>query len=146
MEFYIKAAVELARTRGVEKLSRDGLSEHLGIPAGSFAHKMGVSYTAFMSQVVDRIPLHELRGASCRMPPGLRRRQVLAHAVELSKARAYWTLSAQAVADAAGISRANLARLYTLPELRKAVIQWAIETDDAELIAQARTAKDPLVK
>lgn len=143
--FYIHQAVSLAKQHGAHNLNRELLCDHLGIPAGSFAHTMGVSYREFMDEVVEHLPLDLVRSGSVRMLPSLRKRQILAHAIDLSREHMYWGISAQQVADAAGISKANLARLYTLPELRQRVVEWAIEEQDEELLAQARTAKDKLL-
>lgn len=146
MEFYIKKTLELARKIGAHNLTRETLAGHFGISAGSFTYSMGVPYSEFMNQVAKRIPLEELaHGSRVRMLPSFRKRQVLAHAIALAREHFYFRLTAQQVADAAGISKANLARLYTLPKLREAIVTWAVENDDPVIIAQARTAGDPLI-
>lgn len=144
-QFYIKQALQLADQHGAHNINRELLCKHLRIPAGSFKHTMGISYGEFMDAVVEQLPLDQVRDGSVRMLPSLRRRQVLAHAIDLSRDHMYWGITAQQVADAAGISKANLARLYTLPALREAVVRWALANEDAELLAQARTVKDKLL-
>lgn len=145
---YINHTVDLIKKVGVGGINREVLSEHLGIAPGSFAHCMGESYSAFMGKVAAHVPLGLFgpKGGSQRMIPALRRRQLLAGAVALSKKHCYWGISAQMVADWAGVSKPNFARLYTIAELRKDVVLWAIENQDQTILAQAKSANDPILK
>ncbi len=145
LEHYVNKAVALAKREGVHTLSRERLSEHFQIPAGSFAYAMGVSYTEFMNRVAAELPLEQCKLSGARMSPELRKKQILANAVECAREHKYWGFSRKQVADRAGISEANVARLFTTAALREAVVRYGIEHNDADILAQARANNDKLL-
>jgi len=145
LQHYIKKAVELARQEGVHTLNRDTLSAHFEMPAGSFAYAMGCSYSEFMAKVADELPLELCAQPGARMQPALRRKQIIACAVELARTHKYWGFSRKQVADLAGISEANVSRLFTTAQLREAVVRYGIESKDKEILAQARANDDKLL-
>lgn len=144
-EHYINKAVELAKAEGVHTLSRERLSDYFGIPAGSFAYAMGCRYREFMEEVAARLPLDVCLNTGPRLQPAIRRKQILACAVELAREHTYWAFSRKQVADLAGISEANVSRLYTTKQLRAAVVQYGIDHADPVLLAQARANNDKLL-
>lgn len=142
---FLKKAIRLASEEGLHTLNRERLCAALGVSPGSFAHVTGVSYTTFLREVAYRLPLDHMRGGAARMDSAIRRRQVLAHAIDLARKFGYSRITAEQVADAAGICRANLARVYSMPELRGEVVRHAVNTRDKQLLQQARDNNDPLI-
>lgn len=143
--FYITKAVELVQEIGLDNLSREVLSDRLQVPAGSFSHTMGLSYKDFLTTLFDHLPFSCFEVKGGRLPPSYRKQQVLAHAVKIARDRGYWAVRRKQVADKAGVSEPTVSRLFTLAELRQAIVQHAITTNDEIILAQAKAARDPLV-
>lgn len=148
-KLYIDKAVEYALQNGAPSLTRENVCRDVfGIPEGSFRHTIGMPFRDFIEEVAERLPLDMsiMGGRGARLLPAIRERQLLACAVALSRENMYFRITRSQVAELAGVSGATVANSYSMPELRAAVVKWAIANDDAELIAQARVAKDPLLK
>lgn len=144
---YLEQAQKFATKAGMGQLSRASVCKYLGIETGSFRHHVGMSYTEFVASIAESIPL------GTRLPPGttrasatLRKKQVLACAVELSKQHGYAKLNRDQLAEKVGTSVGNVARFYTMAELREAVVRYAVEHGVTEIVEQARANGDPLVK
>lgn len=145
IEHYVKRVIEHTVKEGLHVTTREQVCAFLGISTGSFKHIMGVPYTDFINRVIDALPLEACTAAGVRLQPALRRKQVIACAVELSREHKYWGFSRKQVADAAGISETTLCRLITLSKLREEVVRYGIATRDKQLIAQAQAKNDKLL-
>lgn len=144
---YLEQAEKFATKAGIGQLTRASLCKYLGIETGSFRHHVGMSYTEFVDAVADKLPL------GTRLPPGttrasatLRRRQVLACAVEMAKHVGYARITREQLAEKVGTTVGNLSRSYTMAELREAVVRYAVEHGVTEIVEQARANGDPLIQ
>lgn len=143
---YLEQATKFAKKAGLGQLSRASVCKYLGIETGSFRHHVGMSYGEFVDSVADQLPLGtQLPPGTTRTSATLRRRQVLGCAVELSKQVGYARFTRDQLAEAVGTTVGNLARSYTMAELREAVVRYAVEHDVPEIVEQARANGDPLV-
>lgn len=142
---YLKKAAEFVREHGPQAISREALCAHLGVPPGSFTYVTGMAYNEFIIALARTMPISTDPLGQGRIHPELRKRQILACAVELSKEHGYARITRKQVAARAGTSEPNVARLYSMPALREAVIRHALEHRIASIVAQAKAANDPLV-
>lgn len=139
-----KIAQAIIKTEGVMGLSRDRICEIAGIPAGSFAHYAGCSYGEFLAPFITKMPLTTTPPKAGRINRALRMNHLLGCAVHLAKMHGYGCLTRRTVAELAGVSESNVARLYTVPELRTAVLQHAIKHKILDIVAQGIHNGDPL--
>jgi hypothetical protein len=146
-KFYIDAVVNMAKEGGGGMLTREKICEALEVAPGSFAHKMGVSYSDFIEELGEALPLDIDMSALVgrRLSPVLRKRQILGCAVKLAEERGYYRVTRKLLAHAAGISEASVAQHFTMPQLREAIVKHAISTKHAAILAQAGSVSDPLL-
>lgn len=137
-------AIDLVRDSGLPGLSREAICEKAGIPLGSFSHVAGCSFGEFLRTVAPELPLSTAAIGRSRIHPELRRRQLLACAIELAKTHGYNRITRKQVAELAGVSEGNVARLYTMPQLREEVLRHAIDHKMLKIVAQGLASCDPI--
>lgn len=128
--------------------TRGALCAALNIPEGSFAARFEMSFGEFVDSLVDTLAPDELLGAgAARANQGLRKHQTLAAAIHLSRGdgRSYARITRGEVAAMTCMSASNVARLYSMPDLRADVVRYALAHKDAQILAQARVYGDPLL-
>lgn len=145
-----KKAIAMAkRGGGIAACSREALSEAFNVPMGSLvARRLGVAYTAFITAVAKELPINACRVLPPRvMAKELRRRQLLAVAIELAEAPGgnYATLTREQIADAAGVTAARVAQVYTLPQLKADLCDWALRNNRKRLLRQMAKNNDKLL-
>lgn len=81
------------------------------------------------------------------MPKPLMSARILRAAIRLARVHGFRNFSRDEVAALAEVAQGSIGYQFgTFEKLQNAVIEWAILTEDLEIIAQAIVAKHPLIK
>jgi hypothetical protein len=142
-----RIAIKLANKMGLVQLTKDRLCFECGIPAGSFNHLMGCSFTEFVLRLYSSgkcklgCPI-----GKARVNSELMRHCILEVAVKLSVQKNYKLITRGEIADELSISP-SLVSLYfgDMTQLKKRVVEYAIETEELIIIAQVVMFKDSQV-
>lgn len=90
---------------------------------------------------------HTLYTPPRRLPHDQRKANILKAAYQLAQADGYHTLTREAVATEAGVSRGLVTYYFlSIALLREAVMQAAIEAGNAEIVAAGLTARCPVAQ
>ena len=82
--------------------------------------------------------------SSQRLTPALRRAHILEAAVALASDSHYTQITRQAIADAADIAPTLISHHFgTMPQLRRALMRYAVHGEHLQVIAQGLAARDP---
>jgi len=76
------------------------------------------------------------------MKPALRKKQIIKKAIQISVKKGYRNLTRKELSNKLFISCSLINYYFKLPELKKIVIQYAIDNDVIEILAQAVINKD----
>jgi AcrR family transcriptional regulator len=78
------------------------------------------------------------------MNPADRKKQILEVAVTLSKKQGYQHVTREDIARGAECATGLINRYFgTMPQLRRAVMRWAVKHGELAIVAQGIVAKDP---
>lgn len=146
-ETILKTLTDLIKSFGRINVTRTMLCGALGISENSFYHFTGTTFTDLISDpALDDVP--EPDDVSARVPrarPEPRKRQILECAVELSRVHGYLKVTRDMVAEAAGVSSTLVSKYYkNMPELRNSVLEYAVQKEVLEVIAQGLTFCEPV--
>lgn len=79
-----------------------------------------------------------------RMNPVDRKRQLLGHALLVSREHGYRNITRKQISDHGGVSATLITKYFgTVSNLRRAIMGEALRLGDLEIIAQGLVAKDP---
>ena len=144
-----EVAARLVRENGLINLTRENLAEACGIPAGSFPHHMGMSFTEFITTLqgdatlMAQQPIGVLVGRG-RTTPELRYPHILHVALELARQTGYANLTRVAVAEAAGVSEALISHYFgAMPGLRQTILEEGVKRGIVEIVAQGLANGSP---
>jgi hypothetical protein len=137
-----QVAVEMVETEGLINLSRSGLCKRAGIPAGSFPHFMGCTFSEFLEELV-KMDIKSPHGSvsKSRVKPELRKEHILSCALGLAETIGYTRLTREGVAEAAGVSGGLVSQYFSMSRLRDGVVNLAIRDGILVVIGQAIVAK-----
>lgn len=134
----IKAiAIGMVERDGLINLSRAGLCEAAGIADGSWFSIMDGTFLELVEELREEgvsSPLRKVNKA--RTNPALRKEHILETAVAVAKSVGYRNLTLGSVAEAAGVSKGLIARYFSMPQLKNAVMRQAVRHEILEIIAQ----------
>lgn len=141
-----KIAIKMINQKGLINLSRAGLCEEAGIPAGSFPLIAGCNFTQFVKELKSEIkPANNIvhKVSKRRVSSELRRDHILDVAIELAKVKGYKNVPIVDIAEKAGISTTLILHHFnTLIQLRRAIIRTAVQREILEIIAQGLSIGD----
>jgi AcrR family transcriptional regulator len=79
-----------------------------------------------------------------RLDPTKRKEDILAVAVKCAESIGVANLRRDDIADHAGVARGLVSRYFnTMPQLRRAVMRYAVHTENLSIIAQGIAMRDP---
>lgn len=79
-----------------------------------------------------------------RLKPEIRRAQILEFAVQAAREHGYQRITRDDVARRAGVSTGLVTRYFnTMPQLKRAVMRYAVRHEILEIVAQGLAAADP---
>lgn len=116
-------AVQMATEHGLMNLSREDLCKRVGIPNGSFVHYAGVTFTEFLNEMKETnknlYVVHKRRAN-----PGMRKKQILDHAIQLTREHGVDNITRAQIAEAAGVSMGLINVYYgTMKQLRRDILR-----------------------
>jgi len=133
-----KTAIKMAAENGLENITRNGLCQRAGIPAGSFAHVTGQTFKAFIRSLAGEGHAGAGEVTRRRMDPELRSAHIVATALRLAESGHIKTLTRADVANAAGVSTGTVTKYFsTMPQLRRAVMRLAKKENNKIVTAQS---------
>jgi AcrR family transcriptional regulator len=152
-EQIFNAALEIAEESGVESVHGAEISQRTGIKQGALNYFYG-SMDTLRNDVMKwarengkfedfQDPRYiDRRRASAKV----RKKQLMAHALDLAIETNYREVTRDQIADAAGISTSLVTHyLGTLKSMRRDIVRAALADEIPEVIAQAIACKDPRV-
>lgn len=140
-----KVAVAMVRESGLINLTRAALCERAGIPAGSFPHVAGCTFTELVRElqserVFDATSTPVVRR---RTDPTLRKEHILSVAVDMSQEQGYNKITRDGLAERAGVSAGLVTKYFgTMNQLRRDVMRRAIARGLADIVAQGLANRD----
>lgn len=138
-----QAARELAAERGLINIARAEVCARANISDGSFYDIMDESFTEFIDRL-EGAPIGETVDRK-RVNPNLRRKHVLAAALELAKTKGYNSVTRGDIAGSAGVSPGLISHYFkSIEALQVVILKTAVKREILEIIAQGITNKDPI--
>jgi len=139
-------AFDIIKETGLINLSRLALCDRAKIKQGSFDHIMGCSFSVFVEELRQALPVdinaHPI--TKSRTNPALRKDHILDAAIKISAVGNYSTITRQEIADAAKVSTGLVARYFgTMQQVRRAVMRAARQRENLTIIAQGLVNNDP---
>lgn len=144
----LKAGIKLAREKGLINISRSDISSAIGIQDGSWTHSIGVSFSALVSEIKEKIGDEKYSPVSKkRVSPVLRKENILLCAMSLAETMGYTKVTATAVAEEAGVSHPMVLHYFgTMIQLRTDIMRRAVKSGNLKIIAQGLAAGDKHAK
>jgi len=140
-------AINLAKTDGLINITRVGLCEAAGIPDGSFAHVVGMTFGEFIESlrtdpaVQSASPAGRLNRR--RTNRELRKEHLIESGIRVAGRVGYRAVTKILIAEEAGVSHALVNRYFhTMNQVRQAIMRRAVQLEIPEIVAQGLADRD----
>lgn len=142
-----RVAIKLVKKHGLINLSLKGLCDIANIPAGSFPHIMGMTFSDLVTELGEHDTGKQNPVTKSRANPILRKEQILDVAIELARKDGCHKITRDNIAHKAGVSEGLVSSYFgTMSNLKRSVMRAAIARGIPEIIAKGLANNDPYAR